>query len=81
MNVEFLLPLLIVSGFGFGRSGENEPKNRLIIHADSGRATISRHLYGQFSEHLGRGYSSLAASSVPAELQYLSHRYAPFIGN
>ena len=28
---------------------------RLVIHADSGRDTISRHIYGQFAEHLGRG--------------------------
>ncbi len=27
---------------------------RLVIHADSGRDTISRHIYGQFAEHLGR---------------------------
>ncbi|MGH7600529.1 MAG: alpha-N-arabinofuranosidase [bacterium] len=33
----------------------NEPKNKLIVHADSGKNTISRHIYGQFSEHLGRG--------------------------
>ncbi|MCI0696622.1 alpha-N-arabinofuranosidase [candidate division KSB1 bacterium] len=29
--------------------------NKLIIHADLGKHTISRHIYGQFSEHLGRG--------------------------
>src|SRR5213082_2246822 len=28
---------------------------RLVIHADQGRDTISRHIYGQFAEHLGRG--------------------------
>ena len=27
----------------------------LIINADQGRDTISRHIYGQFAEHLGRG--------------------------
>lgn len=27
---------------------------RLVIHADSARDTISRHIYGQFAEHLGR---------------------------
>jgi alpha-N-arabinofuranosidase len=27
---------------------------RLVIHADLGRDTISRHIYGQFAEHLGR---------------------------
>src|ERR671920_136171 len=27
---------------------------RLVIDADLGRDTISRHVYGQFAEHLGR---------------------------
>ncbi|MEJ2053340.1 MAG: hypothetical protein P8X42_05415 [Calditrichaceae bacterium] len=29
--------------------------NKLVIYADSGKYTISKHIYGQFSEHLGRG--------------------------
>jgi len=28
--------------------------NRLVINADLGRQTISRHIYGHFAEHLGR---------------------------
>ena len=28
---------------------------RLVVHTDSARDTISRHIYGQFAEHLGRG--------------------------
>ncbi len=28
--------------------------NKLVIHADRGKDTISRNIYGQFSEHLGR---------------------------
>src|SRR5260370_15170088 len=27
--------------------------NKLIIHADQGKNTINRNIYGQFSEHLG----------------------------
>ena len=27
----------------------------LVVNADLGRVTISRHIYGQFAEHLGRG--------------------------
>ena len=27
---------------------------RLVVHTDSARDTISRHIYGQFAEHLGR---------------------------
>jgi len=30
-----------------------QPNNNIIIYADSGKSTISRHIYGQFSEHLG----------------------------
>lgn len=29
-------------------------QNRLILNADQGRDTISRHIYGHFAEHLGR---------------------------
>ncbi len=29
-------------------------ENKLVIHADQGKTTISRNLYGHFSEHLGR---------------------------
>lgn len=29
--------------------------NTLIVYSDSGRHVISRHIYGQFSEHLGTG--------------------------
>jgi alpha-N-arabinofuranosidase len=43
--------------------------NTLVIHEDQAGATISRHLYGQFSEHLGRGiYEGLwvgEASPIP----------------
>ncbi len=28
---------------------------RMVINADLGRDTISRHIYGHFAEHLGRG--------------------------
>ncbi len=31
-----------------------EPANTLIVNADLGKQTISRHLYGHFAEHLGR---------------------------
>jgi alpha-N-arabinofuranosidase len=35
-------------------AGEGPTTNVLVIHADQGTNTISRNLYGQFSEHLGR---------------------------
>jgi alpha-N-arabinofuranosidase len=43
--------------------------NRLVIHADRGRDTIHRNIYGHFSEHLGRciyeGYWVGDASPIP----------------
>jgi alpha-N-arabinofuranosidase len=35
-------------------SGSVSTSNKLVIHADRGKDTISRNIYGQFSEHLGR---------------------------
>ena len=34
--------------------GEEARTNRLVIHVDKGKDTISRDIYGHFSEHLGR---------------------------
>jgi alpha-N-arabinofuranosidase len=31
-----------------------KPENHLTIHADQGKLTVSRHIYGHFAEHLGR---------------------------
>ena len=43
--------------------------NAITINADLGTATISRHVYGHFSEHLGRciydGYWVGAESPIP----------------
>ena len=44
----------ILSSFLAGSLGAAETPNKLIIHADQGRNIISRNIYGQFSEHLGR---------------------------
>src|SRR5437762_6290729 len=44
--------LVLVLGLPVAAFGQDA---RLVIHADSGRDTISRHIYGQFAEHLGRG--------------------------
>ncbi|MEX0720233.1 MAG: alpha-L-arabinofuranosidase C-terminal domain-containing protein [Balneolaceae bacterium] len=43
--------ILFLSGF-MAASAQN---NSLIIHADEVESTISKHIYGQFSEHLGTG--------------------------
>lgn len=46
-----------------------EPANRAIINVDLGKETISRHIYGHFSEHLGHciygGYWVGEGSSIP----------------
>jgi alpha-N-arabinofuranosidase len=55
MSVCTFFLLSAVPGFASGQTSRNEPKNKLIVHVDAGRTTISRHIYGQFSEHLGRG--------------------------
>lgn len=35
-------------------AGAFAQENKLVIHADQGKTTISKNLYGHFSEHLGR---------------------------
>jgi alpha-N-arabinofuranosidase len=44
-------------------------QNKLIVNADQGKETISRHIYGHFSEHLGHciygGYWVGEDSSIP----------------
>jgi alpha-N-arabinofuranosidase len=52
-------------------SGEQKrpDMNRLVIHADEGKYTINRNIYGHFSEHLGRciyeGFWVGEDSSIP----------------
>jgi alpha-N-arabinofuranosidase len=63
MNRKHLCPLWIgflSATFGIlpalagGDAAPSPTTNRLVIRADQGRETISRNIYGQFSEHLGR---------------------------
>jgi alpha-L-arabinofuranosidase len=58
MSRDQLLTLsLCLLGLTVGAAAAAEPgastTARLVIHADQGRHTISRNIYGQFSEHLG----------------------------
>lgn len=57
-RVVVLVLLCILSVVGLGRIAiaQTRPLSdvHLIINADLGRDTISRHIYGQFAEHLGR---------------------------
>lgn len=44
-----LITLMVVAGF----AASAQP-NRLVVNADQGKNKISKHIYGHFSEHLGR---------------------------
>jgi alpha-N-arabinofuranosidase len=54
---QFLIGAAIITGLAVGRSeaAETMPAaaGKLVIHADQGKNTINRNIYGQFSEHLG----------------------------
>ena len=53
---DLLLPgllLCLMAGTSFGQAG-GDKRNTLTIHVDSGRHIINPHIYGHFSEHLGR---------------------------
>jgi alpha-N-arabinofuranosidase len=60
---------MLALGARLALAADEPAENRLVIHADQARDTISRNLYGQFSEHLGRCiYEGLwvgDASSIP----------------
>ena len=45
---------VILSAVVSTRTASAQPAQTLIINADQGRDTISRHIYGHFAEHLGR---------------------------
>lgn len=45
--------LLTICATFFGVAQKNVPVS-LVVHSDSGKYTISKHIYGHFSEHLGR---------------------------
>jgi alpha-N-arabinofuranosidase len=53
LRLAALLPvlLLLFAGTAFAQSATH----RLILNADAPKATINRHIYGHFAEHLGRG--------------------------
>ena len=60
---------LVCLGLLFSSVCLADSTNRLVIHADQGEETISRHIYGHFSEHLGRciydGFWVGENSSIP----------------
>lgn len=69
-----LVTLASVSTLSLGLKSANATDvgpstNTLVIHADQGKETISRNIYGQFAEHLGRciygGIWAGVDSSIP----------------
>jgi alpha-N-arabinofuranosidase len=60
---------ILLLAVGGSRASAAEPANRLVIHADQGKQTINRNIYGHLSEHLGHciygGYWVGQSSSVP----------------
>lgn len=46
--------LLVGCGLADAALQEESGVNRMIIYTDKGKETISRNIYGHFSEHLGR---------------------------
>lgn len=65
------LSLSIITMLNFPALGQT---NKLIIQTDQGETTISRHIYGHFSEHLGRciygGIWVGEGSDIPNTLGY-----------
>lgn len=61
--------LLLISTTGWSQSGPGDLQTKIIINADLGKETISRHIYGHFSEHLGHciygGYWVGMDSEIP----------------
>jgi alpha-L-arabinofuranosidase len=51
MHARLLAPFVLLLG---AVAAGAQPTTQLTLHADQGRDTISRHVYGQFAEHLGR---------------------------
>ncbi len=54
MNLSRLLVLLVLLLFSIPQQS-NAQENRIVVHADLAKDTISKYIYGHFAEHLGRG--------------------------
>jgi alpha-N-arabinofuranosidase len=58
-RILFFFAVALIVGYASTSTVESAERqetrsNRLVIHADKGKETISRNIYGHFSEHLGR---------------------------
>ena len=69
INSMLFLSLLLISAAADAQSGQNDRQTNIVINTDQGRETISRHIYGHFSEHLGHciygGYWVGKDSEIP----------------
>jgi len=69
LRLATLCTMLLFTVIGFSQQGSAVPEAMIIINADQGTETISRHIYGHFSEHLGRciygGYWVGRDSEIP----------------
>ena len=59
MNGKQLVACMLLTGaltsqLAFGADSSTATATKLVIHADQAKDTISRNIYGHFSEHLGR---------------------------
>ena len=54
INQTLLSFAVLALGCSLAPAQEAAPTNHLVIHADQDKHTISRNIYGHFSEHLGR---------------------------
>lgn len=65
MNQPLLISLIIFVSLSVGGSAQN----KIVVNADLGKETISKHIYGHFSEHLGNciygGYWVSEESDIP----------------
>ena len=66
-RVVFILSITLLVSVASLSAAENG--NKLVVNADQGKETISRHIYGHFSEHLGHciygGYWVGEDSDIP----------------
>ena len=53
-KVFIVLALAVFSAVAGSAKSEQEKPNKLIVHAEKGKETINKNIYGHFSEHLGR---------------------------
>lgn len=53
-TIKTLFLIACLANTPFWLSAQTTPCGKIIINADQGKDTISRHIYGHFSEHLGR---------------------------